>query len=281
MSATFGPGFERTVSLSWVEGFSRDDWVLRVIGTFSSTGQFSGFLIINAMLCLALLFSTKNKRERLIVSCSMLLSWMTMIVTGSRGGLIFLVLESTMFAVLCKQARRALVMVVLMGLSLNYGIRWLGEKVILRFKAIGDIEMIRQRTIDLVSAQFTDVFMNYPLGRGLGTASNASRHLMGESGSGWTMVENYLSKLQMETGIFGVLMFYLFMVVLSVHWLGQWKSLEGPAHNLATVLLVYCLTGFIIGGIFGGMDSPPGAVFLWAFIGMGARILSLSTEVKQ
>lgn len=273
MSSTFGPGFERATVMAYIEGVPAAGSFLRVIGTFASTGQFSSFILINAMLCFALLFSTTNKRERLIISGCAVLSFLAMLATGSRGALAVLVIEAFVFALLCRRARNALVVASLMGMSLYYGFNWLGENVVTRFESLRDMEMIRHRTVETTSAMFADSVEEYPLGRGLGTASMASRHLLGEDSSGWAMVENYPSKLQTETGILGVLLFYLFLIVLNVRWLRRWlKPLEGPAFNLASALIAYCLTLFITSGLFGSLDSPPAAVFLWALIGIVARL---------
>ena len=280
--STFGPGFERATIMAWIEGIGPDDSFLRIIGTFASTGQFSGFLLINAMFCFALLFSAKERRESLIVSGCAVLSFLAMLATGSRGGLVALVVEAALFALLCHRARQALVVALLISVSLYYGFDWLSENVSTRFETLRDIEMVRHRTVDTTSAQFVEVFREYPFGRGLGTASMAARHLLGEGSSDWTMVENYLSKLQMETGILGVLLFYLFMGVLSIRWLQDWlKTLEGPARDLVLALAAYCLTLFVTGGLFGGLDTPPQSVFLWALIGIAARLSAISSALRQ
>ncbi len=279
--STFGPGFERATVMAHIEGIDLRDSFVRVIGTFPSSGQFSNFLLINNMLCFALMFSTTSKQERWIVSGCAVLSFLAMIATGSRGGVVILLLESVVFGVLCKSARGALVIGLLLGLSLDYGFGLMGEKVVARFESLRDMEMVRHRTVNTTSAMFADTVEKYPLGRGLGTASMASRHLLGEDSSGWAMVENYPSKLQMETGIPGLLLFYLFLVVLSVRWRRQWlKPLEGPIFNLASALTAYCLTQFITSGLFGSLDTPPQSVFLWALIGIAARLSVLSSAIR-
>ncbi len=280
--STFGPGFERATLMAHIEGIQAQDSFLRIIGTFASTGQFSSFLLINTMFSFALLFSTKDKRERLIVIGCAVLNFLALLATGSRGALAVLVIEAFVFALLCRRARQPLVVALLIGVSLYFGFNWLGENVVTRFESLRDMEMVRHRTLDTTSAMFVDIFNEYPLGRGLGTASVAARHLLGEESSGWGMVENYLSKLQMETGILGVLLFYLFLGVLSIRWLRAWLTpLEGHARDLVLALAAYCLTLFVTGGLFGGLDTPPQSVFLWALIGIAARFSVLPSPIRQ
>ena len=279
--STFGPGFERATILAFIEGVAADDSFLRIPGTFASTGQFSSFLLIDAMFCFGLLFSAREKRERMILIGCAVLNFVTLLATGSRGAFVVLVMQSGVFALLCRRARQAVGVALLVGLSLYYGFNWLGDSVISRFESLRDMEMIRERTVDTTSGMFVDVFNEYPFGRGLGTASLATRHLLGEDSTGWAMVENYLTKLQMETGILGVLLFYLFMGILSFRWLNWLKPLEGPARNLVMSLAAYYITLFLVSGLFGGLDTPPQSVFLWPLIGIGARLSVLPYEIRQ
>jgi len=280
--STFGPGFERATIMAFIEGVSSEESFLRVPGTFASTGQFSSFILINAMFCFGLLFSANDKRERLIVIGCAVLNFLAMLATGSRGGLAVLVVETSVFALLCHRARQALVVALLVGLTLYFGFNWLGESVVTRFESLRDVEMIRERTLDTTSGMFVEIFNEYPFGRGLGTASLASRHLLGEDSSGWAMVENYLSKLQMEMGILGVLLFYLLLGNLSFRWLRVWLTpLEGSARDLDLSLAAYCLTLFITGGVIGGFDTPPQSVFVWPLIGIAARLSVLPSVVRQ
>jgi len=279
---TFGPGFERATIIAHIEGIGVGESFLRVIGTFASTGQYSSFLLINAMLCFALLFSTEKKREWLIFGGCTVFNFLALLATGSRAGLLVLWVQVFAFGVLCHRARRTLVVGALVGLSLFYGFKWMGEPVIARYESLSNLEMIRHRTTETTVEMFFDILEEYPLGRGLGTASTASRHLVGEDSSGWSLVENYPSKLQMEVGILGVLLFYLFQVALSFQWLRRWLTpLDGHTFDLVAPLTAYCLTQFITVSLFGSLDSPPGVVFLWALIGIVARLFASSNAIRR
>ena len=68
--------------------------------------------------------------------------------------------------------------------------------------------MIQERTFTTTSAMFVDYLDRYPIGIGLGAASQASRYLPGLEGTR-ILVENYASKLQVETGFRGASLLWI------------------------------------------------------------------------
>jgi len=279
---TFGPGFERATIIAHIDGFRADESFLRVIGTFASSGQFSQFLAMNAMLCFALFFSSATKRERLVFSGCVTLTFVAMLATGSRGGLLILVLEAIAFGILHRRVRRAVVLASLAGTALYFGFQWLGEDVMARFESLRDVEMIRHRTLETTYAMFTDLLQEFSLGQGLGSGSPASRHILGDDSLEWRLVENDLSKLQLETGIFGVIFFYLFVMTLSMRWIRKWhKSLDSVTFDFVAPIAAYCLTRFALSFVTGGFDSPPASVFFWALVGIVARLSAASNASRR
>lgn len=279
---TFGPGFERATIIAHIEGFGAEESFLRVIGTFASSGQFSQFLAMNAMLCVALLFSSARKRERLVFSGCAALTFLTMLATGSRGGLLILVLQAIAFGILHRRVRRAVVVASLATISLYFGFQWLGEGVIARFESLRDVEMVRHRTFETTPAMFSDLVKEYPFGQGLGSGSTASRHILGEDSTDWRLVENNPSKLQLETGILGVIFFYLFVMTLSMRWIRKWhKPLDRATFDFVAPIAAYCLTQFALSFVTGGFDSPPASVFFWALVGIVARLSAASNASRR
>ncbi len=282
LTSTFGPGFERAIVVAHVEGILAEESFLRVIGTFASSGQYSNFLLINAMLCFALMFSTPNKREWLIFGGCAALNFLTLLATGSRGALLVLLAEVVVYAVLCHRARRVLIVASLVGLSLFYGFDWMGETVVKRFETARDFSMIRHRTVETTTAMFMDLVDEYPLGKGMGTASNAARHLLGEESTEWSLVENHLSKLQMETGIVGVFFFYGFVLLLMFRWIRTWhKPMDEKTFDFVSPVSAYCLTVLLLSSVIGGFDSPPQYVFFCSLVGIVAKLSMLSRLAGQ
>lgn len=142
--------------------------------------------------------------------------------------------------------------------------------------------MVRHRTLETTPAMFIDLIKEYPLGQGLGSGSTASRHILGEDSTDWQLVENDPSKLQLETGIFGVISFYLFVMTLSMRWIRRWhKPLDRATFDFVAPISAYCLTRLALSFVTGGFDSPPASVFFWALVGIVAKLSALSTGTRQ
>jgi O-antigen ligase len=282
LTSTFGPGFERAIVIAHIEGILAEESFLRVIGTFASSGQFSNFLLINAMFCFALMFSTASKRDWLVFGGCAVLNFLTLLATGSRGALLALLAEAVVYAVLCHRAWRVLIVASLVGLSLFYGFDWMGEPVAKRFETARDFSMVRHRTVETTTAMFADLVDEYPLGKGMGTASTAARHLLGEESMDLALVENHLSKLQMETGIVGVFFFYGFVLLLILRWIRTWhKLMDEKTFDFVSPISAYCITALLLSFVIGGFDSPTAAVFFWGLVGVVARLSAIAHLERQ
>ena len=117
------------------------------------------------------------------------------------------------------------------------------------------------------------------MGRGLGSASQASRHLGGLEASTYELTENQPSKLQSETGLVGVVLFYVFVSLLLLRWFNLWlKTMDDRVYDTGVALSAYCFIQFTVAGVFFILDSPPVPIFLWTIVGMVARLSTLTFE---
>jgi len=277
---TFGPGFERATILAHLENVSDpEDTFLRVIGTFASSGQYSNFLVINAMLILALALSTSVPSNRLLLYGLVLFNFVTLLATGSRGGILSLGLTLPCLWLFSPHIRRGAWLTLVAAACIHLGFRWMGSAVLQRFETLADVEMIRQRTFETTPVMFMDLLRTHPLGHGIGMASSASRYLMENEELAELaepfLIENHLSKLQLETGIFGVLTFYLFAATLLLQWVGRWRrSWDDQTRIFLSPLSAYCLSSLALSFIIGGFDSPPQSLFFWILTGIVARLSS-------
>lgn len=271
---TFGPGFERAVVLAFFEGATVEiDSYVRVLGTFASSGQYAAFVIFDAVYIFALLLSSHKRGERLFLRVIAVLNFVALLATGSRGGLLALALATLIMGLFYSGLRRFISLALLMGVSLFFGFHSMGEAVTRRFETLREIDMITERTIDTNPLQFTELFKKAPLGMGVGMGSTAARHLMGEDQSDIQLVENHPSKLQLETGIAGVIAFYCFALSLIWQLLSRWRNFSDKnAGALLGPLSAYCLSALLLSFLVGGFDSPPASLFFWATMGLIARV---------
>lgn len=274
MVRVFGEGFKRAIVMA---GGGREEF-LRVFGTFASTGQLSAFLIINLMFILGLLFSSGRRFEKLTMIGCLILNYITILSTGSRGSILLLAMTTFLFVILCRWLWRTFFIILLLSVSFGFGFNYLGKSVIQRFQSLKDIEMIRHRTIETTRVMLKTYIEEHPFGRGMGTASKGSRHFYKEAASDIELVENYPSKLQCELGIIGLVLFYLLLLSLTIHWFRHWfKLIDRNTYVLISALSSFCLVMFFY-TLFGSIDSPPTAIFLWAEVGMVAKLARLQSD---
>ena len=168
---------------------------------------------------------------------------------------------------------------MLVGFIIYFGFAVLGESVLARYSSLKDFEMVSQRTVITTTRMFSMLFLEFPFGKGLGIGSTASRHLLGDLG-GWFLIENYLSKLQLEFGIVGVVSFVSLIVSLIVLISGKWLKRSGPnQYEFVAAMSAYVVVLFGVATFFGNMETTPVSIFLWTMVGFLAR-LDLLNRIK-
>lgn len=274
MVRVFGEGFQRALVITG----GRREGFLRVFGTFASSGQFAQFLVINIMFIFGLLFNSRKKPEKMVLIGCLVLNYITILSTGTRGGLLLLFPTAFLFVILCRWLWRSFFIALLIAVSLNFGFTYLGKAVLGRFETVKNIEMIKGRTIGTTLGMFKIYLEQHPFGKGLGTGSLVSRHLSPEWSTDIEMIENYPTKLQCELGIVGVILLYLLLFSLFIHWLTHWlKFIDHRNYIFIAALSAYCWTMFVF-ALFGIIDSPPIGIFLWAEIGIAAKLATFQPD---
>jgi hypothetical protein len=274
---TFGPGFIYTTQVAMIYGVLHTESFFRIIGTFPSSAHYAQFLAMNTLICYALMMN--NRRERPLLLGALALTLMALLGTGSRGGLLCTIVMLMIMGAFSRQLRFVLVTGLLFFGILAIGLNTMGKNIAKRFESAANVKNVSARTIEATPKMFLKTLEKYPMGNGIGAASQAARHLGGMEGH-FVLIENYFSKIQYEIGIVGVASFTIFIFSLIARWINSWiPSIYDPAVlNMALALTAYCLTELTIGVLFSGIESPPNSVYLWLFIGFMARI---STYNKQ
>lgn len=274
LTTTFGPGFERAIQITMFEGSHLlESKNIRVFSTFASSGQYSAFLVVNGALLFALLLTSRKVIQRWFYVSVAILNFVALLASGSRGQVLSLMLCMLPMGLFCANIRKTFRVASVTAISLFIGFSWLGEPVVKRFGTLSDPKIIRERTFVTTPLMFAETFAKHPLGKGLGIGSTAARHLFDQDDTEVHLVENHLSKLQLEMGIFGVIFFYLFSLSLIIRWLKRWrKPADRIAINLAGPLSAYCVTILALSFVIGGFDSPPTSIFFWVLLGIVARL---------
>ncbi|MBP7216181.1 MAG: hypothetical protein KBA46_02740, partial [Candidatus Omnitrophica bacterium] len=276
----FGRGFERAVMMAHID--NQVDSFLRVFSTFASSGQYASFLVINGAFILGLMFSAKRPSEKVFMGICLAINTMSILTTGSRGSAVLMVAVIFVFMVLCKRVAKQVFIILLLAGILQFAFNFFGRGVISRFESLKDTDMLKDRTMRTTQGMFDEYLVQYPLGRGMGTASGASRYLQTEvAGEELAFIENYPTKLLYETGIFGVIFCYMVIVLLAKRiWRFAFRIARARGDALFAALASYCLVLFAY-SLFFVYDPPPAGLFLWAIIGMVAKLMNLSKNEPQ
>ncbi len=277
--AKFGYGFERSFFEAALEGqASKVKSFYRVIGTFASTGQYSSFLMFGIMFCIALIYATPDRRAKLFWIASAFLNFILLLATGSRGYLLTQIMALAFFVYLSRKAGLAIMMALFVALSLGVGLNFLGSGVAARIGTIGEVKTFRHRTVDTTGQMFIQSMDRYPMGQGIGSVSVAARHLKipGAKNLG-QFVENYVAKLQIETGLPGLFLFSLMLFFLIKVWVWEW--IPRSNHSPPVMALSACGFSYIfLNYLFGIFDSPPGYIYFCVVIGIVAKLSLLEAR---
>ncbi len=277
MVENFGPGFILNTQTANIYGVSESESFVRIVGTFASGAHYALFLSMNSLLSLSLFFT--DRRYKVIWFAAFALSLFALLATGSRGGLVSTVLMILVFSFFTRRTRAGALGVMLTVIILAFAFSVLKASVSKRFQSAAKISSLRERSIDTTPQQFMEHLNANPMGKGIGSASQASRHL-GKTEGKFQLVENYLSKLQLELGILGVVSFYLMIFLMLSRWYDQWLGppVRSDEHIFYSAMSAYCFTEFTIGGIFSSIDTPPASLFIWIFAGMMAKVYRLRRD---
>lgn len=266
----FGLGFHRAFHAAALEEGFQGKSFFRIIGTFSSNGIYANFLDANVFITFALLLSAQTPKQRLFYIIAQALNFFALAGAGSRGAMLFVAAGMVVLFRLMRH-RSAVKFIALTAVGVAISIGSLGSSVQSRFATLGEKGMVQERTFGFTQTIFMHFLNENPMGRGLGSASTAARHLegpvRGKRKENW--VENFPAKLQLETGAMGVLTFFAFVAVLLQRWVFEWLPKIHPAYlDICVPLTAYSVTYIGLMSLFGILDTLPGYIFIWMFLGL-------------
>ncbi len=259
-------------TISGASGIS--NW--RVPGTFTSSGQFALYLLMQSVIMTAILFvPSAPKRLRLLAIIALAASLGAMLVSGTRGPLIVYILcvgvGLAYMGRLGRLGMAALVMYAAGAVAFTYFGGGVEDRV---GSILSEENYQRVRTVAF-GQLFYERMLDEPLGLGLGVATIAGRHF-----TDWTklvFVESYFGVIAVETGVFGfiALMFLLMKTIFVL--LGDRRVVKqmtwGPIWFFITVLIFEIIALMPSASI---IDSAPGNMYFWFLLGLAIRLGDLA-----
>jgi hypothetical protein len=249
--------------------------VWRVPGTFTSSGQYGGYLSLNMIVISALLLVPGVKRAaRLTAMIALVVIVLAMLASGSRTSII-VASAGVALALLMSGRMTRFGLWALAGYSvLAYGFVALGPGVQERFDSIVSFEHVTRFQTTYFGQLFLPRLLENPLGQGLGIATIGARHF-GDF-SKMILMESYFGILAAETGLPGLLSFVgvvgaIVTVVVTQHRLMA-RAPDGPLW-LAFASYVILTVGVM--PISTSIDHAPSNFYFWFAIGVLVRMVEL------
>lgn len=244
----------------------------RVPGTFTSPGQFGGFLLINTVLFAGTLFEpTVSRGQRLLTIVALVIALGALMVSGSRSPLLFFVMSCVVFLAVTGRVKGIGVWAGGLYSVLTLGFSFFGDGVQDRIGSIASWEHVERFNDTYLGQLFWPMLINSPMGFGLGRATLGARHFT--DWSNIMLVESYFGILVAETGVLGFLGFFVAIVSLIFTLLKCHPVMKtAPQGVLWYACVMPVLITAMLMPVNTGVDSAPCNLYFWFFLGIALKM---------
>lgn len=249
------------------------DW--RVPGTFTSPGQYGGYLMTNLIFVGGLLMTPKAERWlRVVGIVSVVTIVLAMLVSGSRAPLVLGTAGLGLVAIASGRLSRGAMWALLLYGVFAYGFVVFGPGVQDRMGSIvASQNLVRFQKTYFGQLFLPSLFAN-PLGSGLGLATIGARHFADLYQV--VLVESYLGILAVETGWPGLIAFILVELSILQIIFSQYRLMTtSPYGMLWFALAVYVGLTILTLPVSTAIDHAPSNFYFWFAVGALIRLAEL------
>lgn len=221
-------------------------------GIFSWHNQMAGFLLFILPPLLTFIWITKERYKRIVLLILLGLTFMTMLLTLSRGGLVILISQVFLFAYLVGSQKKKILSVVLVTCLF-------GVVFILALKPTVFIENITSIPRELTNDRTTsgnfristwnssiEMITSFPLsGTGPGTFGSVFATFQNEPWLFAQNAHNHILQIATENGLIGMFLFILFLAVCTRTIIRKEKNIPRAQKILLTGLVVGLTGSFL------------------------------------
>ena len=244
----------------------------RVPGTFTSPGQFSLYLLVNAALLSGLrMVPGAPKRQKMLSIVALVVTLGALLVSGSRSPLVFYFLCTGLTLFYMGKLSRIGIAALGAYTVMAVGFAYFGAGVQDRVGSIVSYDNVERFQTTYFGQMFIPHLLASPMGLGLGVATIGARHFT--EWNNVVLVESYLSIIVYETGFIGLIVWLWATVRLVSVLVGCWRTMSTASWRAlwyTMVLLVFVLIS--VTPVNTVLDSAPGNMYFWFFIGAAVRL---------
>lgn len=277
--------FRTTLSAKCLVGgallYSPSQGVIRLPGTFVAPWQWGWFIIANAYITFAAAFSDPSKFWRLVGFVGMASVTMAAVISGQRIALALVPVSFITLLVLTGQFVNWKRFIPIAIGAFGAGVvAWIFFKDLIIQRIESFIGRWQASPADeMILHQFAFVWKSTKgsiVGQGLGTATNSARVF----GPTW-LIETWFPKILYEIGPIGLLIFFMFVTVLTIVTFKAYRSLQDK--NLRS--FGACFWVFILfisyQTYYYPLDVDPVAIYYWILIGIVLRLPALDRQIAE
>lgn len=268
IGATYSAVFYTPTGASGVSTF-------RVPGTFTSSGQYGGYLAFNMIAIMALLLLPRVARwQRVIGAVALVLVILAMLASGSRASIVVASAGVAVALTLSGRIAKLGLWGVVLYAVLAYGFVVFGPGVQDRFDSIASAEHIDRFQRTYFGQLFLSSLIANPLGAGLGVATIGARHF--SEFSQVVLMESYFGILAAELGWPGLLAFIAVVsAILALVLKHRAMMSQAPEGPLWLGLSAYVLVLILMMPVSTSIDHAPSNFYFWFSVGVLVRMIEL------
>jgi hypothetical protein len=265
-----GANYSAIIASTAGESGSGTFW--RVPGTFTSPGQFGMYLLVHAVINTAVIFLPNISRGQRYLSILSLVCVMgALLITGSRTPLLATFLCGAFILVAMGKLGGLGVWAFGLYSVMSIAFMFMGASVRDRVGTLASMDHVERLQRTYFGQLFWQSVINYPLGHGIGVATNGARHFTRPGDI--ILVESYFGIIGIETGFIGIFVFGWLVLAILFHLLSSFRGIRrSPMRSVWYGAFSVVMVMLLLLPVGTPLDSMPTQLYFWFFIGLAARL---------
>lgn len=261
-------------------GYTDPGYIVRPPGTFQHPGLLGHYVLFNVPFAIGLLGLSTTFWKRICYAAGLAGITLALITNTQRAAIVLLAVALPLMVMLTRRGRTFFMAAVAACVMLGTGLLvsdLAGDALNRRITSISDDV---NRVLTSPAENLQNALRTPLLGGGLGIASPGVGRLQGTSNRSVLLRsdsikfgESFVAALVYETGVPGLVLFYLFLAATLYYSLRAFRDCRGTDMELLAAAIVSVQVAFLLySWTYSPLKTPPGRVLYWFWIGVLLRL---------
>lgn len=252
--------------------------LFRIPATFTFVSQYFGYTMGMVVFGYCMMRFDVSRTWRHIGLAMIGLYIVSGVLSGARGGLVFIPLLLVVTAFLDQRLTGIIGIVVALPVLVLTALNLGGLDPMIIFGATGNL--VTDYSKDLVMGHVVEAFRRYPFGMGTGMNTGAARHAYSSESQAFTalpfLVETYYAKAIVELGFLGLIaVCAMFFAIIAKGFTVLRSIKDRSLRSCAAAFLAFFIVIAIHSGKGWQIDYDPLNIYLWVFVGLMFKLPAL------